>query len=43
MLCNPLAKLIMSLGLFIVLIVLLEDWITINIRSFINSKRNKNN
>ena len=40
---NPLAKLIMSLGLFAFLIILLDDWITINMRGFINSKRNKNN
>ena len=36
---NPFARLIMSLLLFLFLIILLEEWITIKIRGFVNRKR----
>ena len=41
MFSNPLARLIMSSVLFLFLIILLEDWFTIELRGFIDRKRNK--
>ena len=39
---NPLGRLITSLTLFAFLIILIEDWITINIRGVIKRWRIKN-
>lgn len=39
---NPLGRLIISLTLFAFLIILIEDWITINIRGAIKRWRIKN-
>ena len=38
---NPFTKLMMSLLLFLFIIIFLEEWITIEIRGFINRKRAK--
>jgi hypothetical protein len=43
MFLNPLARLVSSIMLFLVLIVLLEDWISINIRGCIKHWRDKHN
>ena len=43
MFLNPLARLIVSLILFLLLIMLIEDWITINMRGIIKRWRNKHN
>lgn len=42
MFCNPLARLVGSLVLFLVLIILLDDWCSIIKRGFADRKRNKN-
>ncbi len=39
---NPLARLTMSTVLFLILIILLEDWIVIEMRSFVNRERKNN-
>ena len=36
---NPFARLMVSLALFLVLFILLEDYITINLRGFADRKR----
>ena len=41
MFLNPLARLVSSIMLFLILIILLEDWITINISSYIKRWRDK--
>lgn len=41
MFLNPLARLVSSIMLFLVLIILLEDWIIINIREHIERWRDK--
>ena len=41
MFLNPLARLVSSIMLFLILIILLEDWIVINIREHIERWRDK--
>ncbi len=41
MICNPFARLISSSIVFLILIVLIEEWITIELRGFINRRRMK--
>lgn len=41
MLLNPFAKLMKLLGLFMFVVILIEDWTIITIRSVINSKKDK--
>ena len=41
MFCNPFARLITSSIVFLVLFILIEEWITIELRGFINRKRVK--
>ena len=41
MFCNPFARLIMSSIVFLVLFILIEEWITIELRGFINRRRVK--
>jgi uncharacterized membrane protein len=43
MFLNPLARLVSSIMLFLILIILLEDWIVINIRGCIKRWRDKHN
>ena len=43
MICNPFARLMMSSIVFLVLFILIEEWITIELRGFINRKRMKKN
>jgi hypothetical protein len=43
MFLNPLARLVSSIMLFLVLIVLLEEYITINTRGLIKRKREEKN
>lgn len=41
MLLSPFAKLMTLLGLFMFVVILIEDWTIITIRSVINSKKDK--